>query len=158
MDRYVTVTQGEVFYMTEVLAALEGLERGPAGNTSLVAAFALAAELPQDAVIVVQETEYTGAGKHMSSQLSFARQNGIDVRFGDPSSDEEIPGENIILPANPGLIAPKEIDTDYLRQSLIRNSLKRLPEGATLTSDDINFLADETRTNASYVLGRIENG
>ena len=30
MDRYVTVAQGEVFYMTEMLASLEGLERGRA--------------------------------------------------------------------------------------------------------------------------------
>jgi cysteine synthase len=35
MDRYVTVNQGSVFYITEALAQLEGLERGPAGNTSL---------------------------------------------------------------------------------------------------------------------------
>ncbi|MDJ0865502.1 MAG: 2-amino-4-oxopentanoate thiolase subunit OrtB, partial [Myxococcota bacterium] len=35
MDRFVTVTQGEVFYATEALATLEGMERGPAGNTSL---------------------------------------------------------------------------------------------------------------------------
>ena len=32
IDRYVTVRQGEVFYVTEALA-LEGIERGPAGNT-----------------------------------------------------------------------------------------------------------------------------
>ena len=41
MDRYVTVNQGSVFYMTEALAQLEGIERGPAGNTSLAAAFNL---------------------------------------------------------------------------------------------------------------------
>jgi hypothetical protein len=134
------------------LAALEGLERGPAGNTSLAAAFALAAELPEDNIIVVQETEYTGAGKHMSAQLSFARQNGIDVRFGEPcSGEEEIPGESIILPANPGMIVPKDVDMDYLRKSLIRNSLKRLPANASLTDDDINFLAEETRTSVGYV-------
>ena len=38
MDAYHLVTQGEVFYMTELLTKLEGLERGPAGNTSLTAA------------------------------------------------------------------------------------------------------------------------
>ena len=32
LDRYVTVTQGEVFYVTEALAQVEGLERGPAGT------------------------------------------------------------------------------------------------------------------------------
>ena len=53
MDRYVTTTQGEVFYITEALANLEGLERGPAGNTALAAAFSLAQELPEDALIVV---------------------------------------------------------------------------------------------------------
>jgi hypothetical protein len=154
MDRYVTVTQGEVFYMTEALASLEGLERGPAGNTSLAAAFALSADLPEDNIIVVQETEYTSAGKHMSSQLSFARQNGIDVRFGGSSSntEEEIPGQSIILPAHPGLIAPKDVDMHYLRQSLILNSLKRLPKGASLTNDDIEFLALETRADKSFIL------
>ena len=65
MDRYVTTTQGEVFYITEALANLEGLERGPAGNTALAAAFSLAQELPEDAIVVVSETEYTGAGKHI---------------------------------------------------------------------------------------------
>ena len=35
MDEYQLVTQGEVFYVTELLTKLEGLERGPAGNTSL---------------------------------------------------------------------------------------------------------------------------
>ncbi|MDD3460359.1 MAG: 2-amino-4-oxopentanoate thiolase subunit OrtB, partial [Mesotoga sp.] len=58
MDRYLLVTQGEVFYVTEMLARLEGLQRGPAGNTSLTAAIALARELPEDKTIVVQETEY----------------------------------------------------------------------------------------------------
>ena len=57
IDRFVTVTQGEVFYLTEVLAALEGLERGPAGNTSLAAAFVIAQELDEKQIIVVQETE-----------------------------------------------------------------------------------------------------
>jgi len=142
MDKYVTVSQGEVFYMTEALASLEGLERGPAGNTSLAAAFAMAQTMPKDSIIVVQETEYTGAGKHIQSQLSFARQRGIDIRFGDPA--DEVAGENIILPDCPSLIAPKEIDMDYLRKSLIRNHLARLPEGASPTAEDLKFLQDET--------------
>src|SRR5699024_12489670 len=70
MDRYVTVNQGSVFYMTEALAQLEGLERGPAGNTSLAATFVLAQELDEDKIIVAQETEYTGAGKHTQPQLT----------------------------------------------------------------------------------------
>ena len=57
-------------YMTEMLANLEGLERGPAGNTALAAAFALAQDLPEDAIVVVTETEYTGAGNTSSLSLT----------------------------------------------------------------------------------------
>ena len=89
MDRYVTVKQGDVMYITEALAQLEGIERGPAGNTAVAAAFALAQELPEDAVIVVSETEYTGAGKHIQPQMAFARENGIEIKFGDPDKEDK---------------------------------------------------------------------
>jgi len=149
MDKYVTVSQGEVFYMTQLLAQLEGLERGPAGNTSLAAAFAIAQTLPQDAIVVVQETEYTGAGKHINSQLSFARQNGIEIVFGDPA--DEVAGKNIILPQEPSLIAPKDVDMDYLRKSLIRNNLAKLPNDVKPTEQDIEFLAQETNLDTQRV-------
>jgi cysteine synthase len=80
---------GEVFYATEALAALEGLERGPAGNTSLAAAIALARELDEDRLLVVQETEYTGAGKHPLAQLGLAKRMGIEVCC--PSSQSRSP-------------------------------------------------------------------
>ena len=115
MDRYVYVTQGEVFYITEALANLEGIERGPAGNTALAAAFSLAQELPEDAVIVISETEYTGAGKHIQPQLDFARDNGIEIFFGDPSQDK--PGQNIVLPKDPSLIRCKDADLEIGRAS-----------------------------------------
>lgn len=110
MDRYVTVTQGEVMCITELLANLEGLERGPAGNTSLAAAFCLAQELPEDQILVVSETEYTGAGKHVQPQLDFARENGIEVRFGKPG--EEVPGVSVILPADPYQFQVRDLDLD----------------------------------------------
>jgi len=153
MDRYVLVNQGEVFYMTELLANLEGLERGPAGNTSLAAAFALAQEMPQDAIIVVQETEYTGAGKHIQPQLSFARKNGIEISFGDSAT--EICGQTIVLPEDPGKIAARDVDMDYLRKSLIRNTLQRLPEGESLTDVDVEFLAAETKTSTDFILANL---
>lgn len=148
MDRYVTVTQGEVMYMTEMLAILEGLERGPAGNTALACAFALARELPEEEIIVVTETEYTGAGKHIQPQLSFARENGIEIRFGDPSS-EDIPGKNIILPSDPGLFACKDADLDHMRRKLILKTAEKA--GGKLTAEDIDFLAADTNTDCSYV-------
>ena len=149
MDRYVTVTQGEVMYMTEALANLEGIERGPAGNTALAAAFSLARELPEDAVIVISETEYTGAGKHIQPQLSFARDNGIEIRFGNPQ-EEDKPGENIILPENPGFVQHKEADIERFRRSLIKKAVKK--SGVEVPTDaDIEFLAVETKTNVDFV-------
>ena len=144
MDSYVTVNQGSVFFMTETLALLEGLERGPAGNTSLAAAFSLAQTMKEDEIIVVQETEYTGAGKHLLPQLSFAKKNGIEILFGNPQ--EETPGKNIIFPENAGLLKHTELDMDDLRKSY----LKRYKE-TNLTTEDYNFLAEELRITVSKV-------
>ena len=151
MDRYVTVKQGEVMYMTEALANLEGIERGPAGNTALAAAFSLAQEMPEDAVIVISETEYTGAGKHIQPQLSFARENGIEIRFGDPAKEDK-PGENIILPKDPGYIKHQEADINHFRQSLIKKAVKKAGVDADkLTDADIEFLVAETKTDVDFV-------
>ncbi len=148
MDRYVTVGQGEVFYMTEALARLEGLERGPAGNTSLAAAFSLAQTMPKDRIIVVQETEYTGAGKHVQAQLSFAQDNGIEILRGDPA--REIPGMNIVLPRHPGQIKARDVDLDRLRRSYIRKAFEA--NGVVRPAkSDLQFLADDTKTSVKYV-------
>ncbi len=143
IDRYVTVTQGEVFFITETLAVLEGLERGPAGNTSLTAAFSLAQSMKSDQIIIVQETEYTGAGKHHQAQLSFARKHGIDIFFGNPR--EEIPGMNIILPTTIDLIQCKEIDLMYIKKQYLDNQLKNVIK---LTDEDIQYLCAEV--NLTY--------
>ena len=148
MDRYVTTTQGEVMYMTEMLANLEGLERGPAGNTALAAAFALAQDLPEDAIVVVTEYDYSGAGKHIQPQLDFARDNGIEIFFGDPKDD--VPGKNIVLPADPGLFRVKDMDLDKLRKSLIKRSVPRA-NGKKLTAEDVAFLAADTRSDETFV-------
>ena len=153
MDRYVTTTQGEVMYMTEMLANLEGLERGPAGNTALAAAFALAQELPEDAILVVTETEYTGAGKHIQPQLDFARYNGIEIVFGDPKDD--VPVKNIVLPSDPGLFRVKDMDLDKLRKSLIKRSVPRA-NGKKLTAEDIAFLAADTRSDEAFVKAALD--
>jgi len=148
MDEYVTTTQGEVMYMTEMLANLEGLERGPAGNTALAAAFSLAQELPEDAVLVVSETEYTGAGKHIQPQLAFAKQNGIDVRFGDPQTEDK-PGTNVILPKDPSYIKHKVADINHFRQSRIKKAVKKA--GCEPNEADLVYLAEETKTDVEFV-------
>ena len=153
MDDYYLVKQGEVFYMTEALAQLEGLERGPAGNTSLTAAFALAREMKDTDILVVQETEYTGAGKHPLAQLSFAKERGIEVKFGNPI--DEIPGKNIILPENPEMISLRPVDMAGLRQSFIKNAVehRQITEVSEL---DILYLMEETKDTYDSVLRTLQ--
>lgn len=154
IDKYVVVSQGSVFYMTELLAQIEGLERGPAGNTSLAAAFKLAQSMDKDQTIVVQETEYTGAGKHINAQLSFAIENSIKLLIGDPK--EEIPGKNIILPENPSFIDVEELDLRKIKTSLIRNSVKQI-DNKTLTLEDLKFLVEETNSDIDFVKNNLKD-
>ncbi|MBG9985927.1 PLP-dependent lyase/thiolase [Facklamia sp. DSM 111018] len=147
MERYVTVKQGEVFYITESLAWLEGLEKGPAGNTSLAAAFALAQEMDQEQIILVQETEYTGAGKSVQPQLSFARKNGIDIHFGNP--DDEVPGESIILPENPGMIKARDMDLKRVYKSRVKNILSQTEED--LSDVELEYIAEELNSTIEEV-------
>jgi cysteine synthase len=145
MDRMVTVEQGEVFYATELLSQLEGLERGPAGNTALAAAIALAGELPRDNIIVVQETEYTGAGKSHYAQLDHARRMGIEISSGDPK--DSVPGESIVLPADPSLLSCVDLDISEIRRDYVR----RKAGSAVLSEREIAFLASETQLEPDEV-------
>ena len=148
IDRYVLTNQGSVFYMTEALAQLEGLERGPAGNTSLAAAFKIAQELDEDKIVVVQETEYTGAGKHIQPQLTFAKENGIEVLIGDPS--KETPGENIILPKDPSYIKIEDVELNKTRRSYIRNCIQN-SNVDKVTREDLEFLVEDTKSSEEFV-------
>ncbi|MDV3428301.1 MAG: PLP-dependent lyase/thiolase, partial [Bacillota bacterium] len=148
LDRYVTVTQGEVFYTTELLAQIEGMERGPAGNTSLAAAFAISQEMENDQIVVVQETEYTGAGKHILPQLTFAKKNGIDVTLGDPK--DEIPGKNIVIPDHPSKIYIENHDLNDYRKSYIKNAAMKI-SGNEILKTDLDFLSEETKQNKEQV-------
>lgn len=153
MDRYVLVHQGEVFYATELLARLEGLERGPAGNISLTAAFALAQEMDRDEVLVVQETEYTGAGKHSNAQLTFARENGIVIRRGDPA--ENVPGRSIVIPEDHSQITARDFPLDRLRRSLVRNAVGSAGVDK-ITQADVAFLIEETRASRDLVIEELK--
>ena len=153
MDRLVTVKQGEVFYITQALAVLEGYERGPAGNTSLTAAFALAREMDEDQVLIVQETEYTGAGKHVMPQMTFARKNGIEIKFGDP--DTEVPGKSLVFPENPGQIKARDYDLEHAKESYIKNCVKNY-NMKSATEEDIRFIMDEIRESREYVTEQLK--
>ncbi len=148
LDRYYTVTQGEVFYVTELLAQLEGLERGPAGNTSLAGAFAVAREMDREDVLVVQETEYTGAGKHPSPQLTFAGKMGITIKRGNP--EDSVPGQSIIIPESPGQIKVKKVDLDNLKKSYLKKAAQEKGK-EKLSPLEIEYLAAELKTSTGWI-------
>ncbi|WP_459195555.1 2-amino-4-oxopentanoate thiolase subunit OrtB [Wukongibacter baidiensis] len=153
MDELVTVKQGELFFITQALSVLEGYERGPAGNTSLAAAFSLAQQMDKDEIIVVQETEYTSAGKHPMPQLTFAKKNGIEVVFGNP--DDEVPGETLVLPEDPSFIKARTQDINEMRQSYIKNCVKNY--GMTsATEEDIAFIMGEIKSSRDLVVTELE--
>jgi hypothetical protein len=152
MDEYQLVTQGEVFYVTELLTKIEGLERGPAGNTSLTAAITLAKEMDQDQVVVVQETEYTGAGKHHNAQLSFARENGIEVRRGHPA--ESVPGESIVIPERLEQVRGRVQDLDRLRTSYLKNAAK-IYHPDQWRDVDFRFLAEDLKVDEQWIIDHL---
>jgi cysteine synthase len=140
LDRFVLVTQGEVFFVTELLARLEGLERGPAGNVSLAAALVIAAQRDRDEVLVVTETEYTGAGKSPVAQLTFAAEMGVEVRNGTP--DDDVPGRVIAIPTRLEDLRVGDVDLDHLRAAYLRRAAR---EADRPLDPGSAFLAAETR-------------
>lgn len=147
LDDLLTVSQGEVFFATELLARAEGLERGPAGNTSLAAALVLAAQLPREEIIVVTETEYTGAGKSPSAQLEFAARMGVEVVNGGPE-DSGRPGEKIVIPTRLEDLRVRRVPLDGLRRAYL---LRARESGFYDAELDVAFLAAETRTTPDFV-------
>jgi cysteine synthase len=154
LDRYVLVSQGEVFYTTELLSKLEGMERGPAGNTSLAAALSLAKELDRDQILVVQETEYTAAGKLPSSQLTFARENGIEVTRGNPR--ENVPGKLIVVPESVDQIQIEDVDLEKIRHSYFANVKKMIGDHRP-NDEDIQFLSDDSKSPIDIVRSFVES-
>ncbi|MDQ3937335.1 MAG: 2-amino-4-oxopentanoate thiolase subunit OrtB [Chloroflexota bacterium] len=148
LDRYVTVTQGEVFYATQLLADIEGLERGPAGNTSLAAAMVLARQYDEDEILVVQETEYTGAGKHPTAQLTLARELGIEIAIGARTGDA--PGRRIVLPREMAEMGITEVDLRRLRRSYLRRIASRV-DHRRLEEGELDFLAQDLNTDRAFV-------
>lgn len=148
MDEYMLVNQGEVFYITELLAKLEGIERGPAGNTSVTGAVAMAREMDRDQIIVVQETEYTGAGKHHNSQLAFARSMGIEVRRGDPA--EGVNGKSIVIPQRLEQVRGCHQDMEKLRMSYLKNAVKQA-DPSKWNDADRQFVAADLKKDLSWL-------
>ncbi len=108
--------------------------------------------MERDQILVVQETEYTGAGKHPTAQLTFARSMGIEVRRGDPRDNR--PGQRIVIPESPDQIRVTDLDLRAIRRSYLRYLLERLekePDEGT-----IRFLAEDTKLSEEEVFRLME--
>nr|MDA3936892.1 PLP-dependent lyase/thiolase [Actinomycetota bacterium] len=88
-------------------------------------------------------------GKHHWAQLNFARQQGVEVRAGDPA--DNVPGKVIVIPERPEQIRAKDHDLARMRTSYVRNAMRVAGEGYVPTSEDIEFLARDTNTDAQTV-------
>ena len=100
--------------------------------------------MPAKDVLVVQETEYTGAGKHPTAQLTFALDNGIQIVRGPASKN--IPGRTIAIPENPSQVIYEEMDLQRIRGSYLRGQMARLriEDLHQLSQNEIEYLAAET--------------
>src|SRR5699024_5233376 len=112
-------------------------------------AIALSRRMQADEVIVVSETEYTGAGKSPVSQLAFAETNGVDVAVGP--REEDIPGKTIRLPARIEDIETRSFDLNRVRKSY----LKKIDQSRPLESDDYAFLAEDVNLPVEEVKRRL---
>jgi hypothetical protein len=104
--------------------------------------------MDRDQIVVVQETEYTGAGKHHNSQLAFARENGVEVRRGDPK--DNVPGKAIVIPERLEQVWGKVQDMDRLRLSYLKNAARVHPVDQW-TEVDYAFLAADVKMSVDWV-------
>lgn len=114
----------------------------------MAAAISIAQEMDEDQILLVQETEYTGAGKHQAAQLTFAKDNGIKVKRGNPR--EEVAGESIVIPEHPKQIQAQDLDLNDLKRSYIKNIIQR-NDPASLSEKDIEYLVEETKSDPDYI-------
>jgi hypothetical protein len=120
----------------------------------LTAAIDIARHMDQDQIVVVQETEYTGAGKHPTAQLTFAKQNQVQVRRGDPKENK--PGEVIVIPEHLRQIRAVEVPMEKLRKSYLKNIIKEL-NGREPSQAEWQYLAEELNTDVARVKELIKN-
>jgi cystathionine beta-synthase len=109
--------------------------------------------MDQDQIIVVQETEYTGAGKHHNSQLAFARNMGIEVRRGNP--EEGVNGKSIVIPENLSQVKGMQQNMEKLRQSYLRNAAKHCPP-ERWSDTDRHFIAADVKKDLQWLERQIE--
>ncbi len=108
----------------------------------------MAKEMDRDQILIVQETEYTGAGKHPTAQLTFARSMGIEIRRGDP--DEDRPGQNVVIPERADQVRVRDVNLDEVRRSYLANRLGST--GEPPDGDTTRHLAAETKLSEEDAL------
>jgi NACalpha-BTF3-like transcription factor len=98
---------------------------------------------------VVNETEYTGAGKLPSAQLTFARKMGMEIKRGNPIK-EDLPGKRIVIPEHPSQIGYIEFNMEDIRKSYVKEVMKRYGK-TKFTKDEVSFMAEDTNTTEDKI-------
>ncbi len=152
MDRYLTVTQGEVFYVTEAMAKLEGLERGPCrqhrdGRGDLARARGAARRDRSSCRRPSTPAPASTTGRSSTSRASRA------WRCARATRPRTCPARPSSSPSGPSRSAPRTSTSRKMRRSYVRNALAHAGEGYTPTAEDIEFLAADTNSDPSNSRG-----
>ena len=102
------------------------------------------ASCPREATVVVQETEYTGAGKHHWAQLNFAKADGRRGARRRPARQQA--GHGHRHPRAPRPDPGQRLRRRAHARKLRAQRAQGAPEGYVPTADDIAFLAADTNS------------
>ena len=83
-----------------------------------------------------------------SSQLTFAKENGIKVTRGNPR--ENTPGKSIVIPERVDQLRVEDFSMDKIRHSYIKNAIKAAGD-YELTEADERFLAEDSKSSLDQV-------
>ena len=66
------------------------------------------------------------------------------------------PGENLILPQDPGFIIAEDFDLDRLRRSYLKKTIAKAGSSKNLTERDFEFLAEDVKKDVTYIKAAIQ--
>jgi 2-amino-4-ketopentanoate thiolase beta subunit len=122
--------------MTEALANLEGLEKGPAGNTALAAAFCACAGADQDSSSSFRKPNTPEPANTFSHSWTL---HGITAStFVSAIPKRTTPGKNIILPSHPSFIKCTDADLDQPHEKISYKKALKTYNVAQPTAEDIH--------------------
>ncbi len=150
MDEYQLVTQGEVFYITELLTKIEGLERGPAGNISLTAAVIPGTARWTRTRSSLSRKPNTPAPASITTASSPLPAKMVSKCAAETPADD-VPGKTIIIPEHLEQVQGKVRILTSLRRHLPGKCRQSVSRSANGRENDYAFLAADIKKNPDWV-------